>query len=103
MSKVRIGKLEIEIPDATLFDAERVAAIEARPLRDDEKPWDRAVEIILLLASAANPGLDADAVKRALPFRAMRKEAALAAAVRDVYVASGIVDGEAAPGEAPRP
>ena len=103
MSKVRIGKLEIEIPDATLFDAERVAAIEARPQGENERPWDRAVEIILLLAAGANPSLDADAIKRALPFRAMRKEAALVEAMRAVYAASGITDGEAAPGEAPRP
>lgn len=103
MAKVTIGRLELEVPDASLWHAERAAEIEARPATDGEKAADRIVELILLLTLEANPGLTPDRIKKELPFRAVRKDAVLANALRDVYVAAGIVDPEAPPGEAPRP
>lgn len=98
MAKVQIGRLEVEVPEATLWDAERLTETERL---FDGKSLDPYIAAILLLTQEANPGLDAEKIKRALPFFGVAGR--LIGAYRDVLAAAGIIAPGGEPGEAPRP
>ncbi len=98
MAKVQIGRLEVEVPEASLYDAERVQEIERSINGTSYEPF---IAAILLLCGDANPGLDAVAIKRALPFFGIA--AKLTSVYRDVLTAAGILAPSASPGEAKGP
>lgn len=106
MATIKIGKLALEIPEATLGVVEDVARIEdeakaAATAKDHDGLRDAYLRI--LVALAASPDVTEKDLRRALPFR--RQLEAAQTAYRDALVAAGIIDATAggSPGEAVSP
>lgn len=108
MGTVKIGRLAVEIPDATLGDVEDAAALEdsikaAAERKDFAALIDGYLGVVLVMARSENADLTLEKMRRALPFRPGKRLEAASQAYRDALVASGVAAEGGAQGEAERP
>lgn len=110
MSKVKIGKLEVVIPEACLGDVEEAAALEekikaAAAAEDFDGMVLGYLAVIHVMARAENADLTVDWMRKALPFLPGKRLAAARQAYLDTLVAAGVTTETSGgvPGEAQSP
>jgi hypothetical protein len=106
--KITVGKLEIEIPEATLGDVEDAAELEkeiraAAERQDFDALVNGYLGVVVVMARSENAGVTVEKLRRALPFRPARRLDAAAEAYRATLRASGVTTEEPRQGEAERP